>query len=287
MNSYDYIALIYNPKSTGDAPGIARRLSHDIKGAVLVPTKHAGHAIELAKNISLKHHRALIVSVSGDGGYNEVINGVMQAQKESATIAPVVAVVGAGNANDHRRVMRDATLKELILTSKPKPLDLLRLSSPQLDRYAHSYIGFGLTSEVGSELNRTGKGFFRELFAILKTTKEFEPVVIRQNGRKKIYDNMLFANINEMAKVVKLDNTNTPRDGRFELIAVEHKNRLKMLASLLGAVIFGFKNSPSMQGYSFTTEEPLSVQLDGEVVQLTSPQAVSISSIKHAVESLY
>ena len=44
----------------------------------LSPTQHAGHARDLAR-WEAQTGSPLIISVSGDGGYNEVVDGVMQA----------------------------------------------------------------------------------------------------------------------------------------------------------------------------------------------------------------
>lgn len=64
----------------------------------LMPTEHAGHATQLSRSAA-DSGRPLVVSVGGDGGYNEVVNGVMQAGNDQAS----TAVLAAGNANDHRR----------------------------------------------------------------------------------------------------------------------------------------------------------------------------------------
>ena len=66
----------------------------------------------------------LIVSVSGDGGYNEVVNGVMDAGNDRA----VCAVRAAGNANDHRRVTREQPLADAIVAGDVRRIDLLRLT---------------------------------------------------------------------------------------------------------------------------------------------------------------
>ena len=121
---FDHIAVIYNPNSTGNAEKLAKSFASSVKKhkkatgvpVTLVPTKRARHAIELSKTIASTYKRPLIISSSGDGGYNEVVNGVMQAISRHHSARPVVAVLAAGNANDHKRVMRgDEKLINLIL----------------------------------------------------------------------------------------------------------------------------------------------------------------------------
>ena len=104
MSPFDRIVIIFNPHSTGDAPRSAEELHAELTRRLpavpveLCPTRYAGHARDLAREAA-GTGRPLLVSVSGDGGYNEVVDGVMQAGNSEA----VCAVRAAGNANDHRR----------------------------------------------------------------------------------------------------------------------------------------------------------------------------------------
>ena len=82
MAPFDRVVLIFNPNSTGDAKDKAaelrgRALRPGAAAAVeLAATQHAGHARDLARDAA-RRGRPLLVSVSGDGGYNEVVDGVM------------------------------------------------------------------------------------------------------------------------------------------------------------------------------------------------------------------
>ena len=299
MNVFDYIAIIYNPNSTGDAPQMAEDLARKIDAkpksigvkAVLTPTEAERHAITLAKRIASKHKRPLIISVSGDGGYNEVVNGAMQAKEISRSASPVVAVIGAGNANDHRRVMRDKPLIDLITAGKPKSFDLLHIEAKakgfSLNRYAHSYIGFGITPEVGNELNKRDVNLWAEIRMILKTYRIYAPFRIQRNNAEYVLDNLLFANINEMAKIIKLDDKNTVHDGRFEVIELRHRSKIHMLGTLVKAAVIGFKNPPSFQTYSFKTIDALPIQLDGEIEKLPKNCTVTITAKHAAIDSLF
>lgn len=111
MLPFDRVAVIFNPHSTGTARERAEGLRRELAARApalpvdLVPTQYAGHAIELSR-AAASTGRPLVVSVSGDGGYNEVVNGVMQ----SGSTHAVCAVAAAGNANDHRRATKRAPL---------------------------------------------------------------------------------------------------------------------------------------------------------------------------------
>src|SRR4051794_35588548 len=120
MTKFSVICIIYNPNSTGPSEDLARKLADDIRttGAEinLLPTEHAGHATELAFDIATRHDNPLIISSSGDGGYNEVINGALRAQENGAH--PVCAVLPAGNANDHSHALSDRPLAEAVRKGK-------------------------------------------------------------------------------------------------------------------------------------------------------------------------
>ncbi len=293
--AFDYIAIIYNPESTGDAPRLAEELSKDLTKAgftaELQPTKRPKHAIELAESISLKHKFPLIISVSGDGGYNEVINGAMNAKRKSDKARPVVSVLGAGNANDHYRVMHDSPIVELVKEHSVKPLDLIsfhaKLKNNNSERYAHSYIGFGITPEVGDQLNRHGKGLHSELRLILKTFRNFEPFEVIHDKTSRLCDSLIFANINEMAKVVKLDETNSVNDDKFEVIELAHHGKFRLLVNMMRAAVFGFKKPPSYSSYTFEVSEKLAVQADGEIAEIPAHSTVTITSHGEAIESLF
>jgi len=295
MGSFSHIAIIFNPESTGEAPALAKKLAHDLKKRGLTPklqpTDHAGHATEIARRISLAHERPLIISVSGDGGYNEVINGAMEAKKKSRNARPVVSVLGAGNANDHYRVMHDRPIIDLITEHRVRPLDLISISATapeaSLSRYAHSYIGFGITPEVGDELNRHGKNFLSEMKLVIKTFLKFRPFEVIHDGKTRLCDSLVFANINEMAKFVKLDEKNTIHDGKFEVIEFAHRGKPALLVNMLRAAMTGMKNPPSYSAYSFSISKELVVQSDGEIDQLPKGSFITITSHAKAIDSLF
>ena len=100
---FDRVVLIFNPAKARMATRIddlQRDLATGLPGLPirLVPTEFAGHARDLARSVAAAG-APLIVSVSGDGGYNEVVNGVMDVPASRA----VCTVLPAGNANDHHR----------------------------------------------------------------------------------------------------------------------------------------------------------------------------------------
>jgi diacylglycerol kinase (ATP) len=282
VSPFDRIVIVFNPHSTGDAPASAEELHAELARRLpevpleLRPTQHAGHAREIAREVATTG-RPLLVSVSGDGGYNEVVDGVMQAGNDRA----VCAVRAAGNANDHRRTTRERPLADAIVAGDVRHIDLLRLTlgsgSSAETRYAHSYIGVGLTPVVAVDLEEGGKGSWREVVSVVRGFARFRPFPIRlEDGRRRTIDSLLFANISQMAKHATLSEGARPDDGRFEVITQRRTGKLAVLATALRAATRGLGPQPSTTHYAFTALAPMPLQLDGELVELDADTLVSV-----------
>ncbi|MFW5471417.1 diacylglycerol/lipid kinase family protein [Knoellia sp. CPCC 206435] len=283
MSSFDRVVLIFNPQSTGDARELAEGLQRDLAERVpslpveLVPTEHAGHATELAR-AAAEVGGPLVVSVSGDGGYNEVVNGVMEAGNDRAG----TAVLAAGNANDHRRTTKERPLAEAIAEGGVSRIDLLRFTAGgaagDMVRYAHSYIGLGLTPVVAIELEKGDKGSLREMVTVVRSFARFRPFEIElEDGTRQRFDSLVFANIAKMAKVATLAvDQGKPDDGLFEVITLRHKAKWRILATALRASTTGLGKQPSVRSYAFTTVTPLPLQIDGEVMDVPAGSTVRV-----------
>jgi diacylglycerol kinase family enzyme len=293
VTTFDRIAIIFNPQSTGDAPRSAEDLRAELARRLptvpldLLPTRRAGHARELAREAA-GSGRPLLVSVSGDGGYNEVVNGVMDAGNDRA----VCAVRAAGNANDHRRTTRERPLADAIVAGDVRRIDLLRLtvgSGPTAEvRYAHSYIGVGLTPVVAVDLEKGGKGSWKEIVSVVRAFSRFRPFPIRgEDGRRRTIDSLVFANIAQMAKYATLSEAGRPDDGRFEVVAQRRTGKLRVLATAIRAVTRGLGHPSTATHYAFTTLAPMPLQLDGELMELDADTPVAVDIAPRALATLF
>jgi diacylglycerol kinase family enzyme len=286
MPSPSHAVIIYNPHSTGNAKQHAEELKSELAQRLpkleveLMPTRYAGHAIELAYEFATKYVTPLIISASGDGGYHEVINGAIRARNEDAN--PICAVLPSGNANDHARTMHKEPLADLIVGGRTTHLDLLKLeveyeNGTQLARYAHSYIGLGLTPSIAAELNKTTLNSLKATGIVLKNFLGFRPVQILRRGKIVDLDSIIFSTIPEMAKLIKLSTEAKPDDGAYEVISFRHKKK----ADLFGRFVKGVYDNLGAQSredpYSFTMLVKAPVQLDGEVVMLPRGSRVTVS----------
>ena len=286
MPHYTAITIIYNPISTGPGEKLAHQLATDLQKTLpkkiisVMPTEYAGHAEVLAYEAAVASGKPLIISASGDGGYHEVVNGLMKAQLEGAK--PVAGLLPAGNANDHFRELHEHEMVDAILSGKEKVIDLLKLTATSkrqpLIRYAHSYIGLGLTLQGARELNKTQLNTLKEAWIVLKILIHVEPVRLIVRGRQQLYDSLIFSNVSKMSKVLSLSPVAAPDDGKFEVTAFDHRHKLKLLVSLLQATTIGRAEDEQTNRYEFKTTRSTRIQLDGEIKKLKNRTTVTITS---------
>lgn len=291
---YSDVAIIYNPISTGDAPGNARRLHRQLRAAFpkvhveLLPTEDAGHADTLAYGFAGKHKNPLIISASGDGGYNEVINGALRAQEEGAK--PICAVLPSGNANDHARSVQQQPLLQLIKKGRIIELEVLQLEARSTggsqSRYAHSYIGIGLTPKVAVELNRHKLNTFKEAWILVKTLWSLQPVRISLNGKNMEIDSLTCSIVSGMAKVLTISPTAHLQDGLFEVATLRHRAKPVLILRLLKAAITHLGVSRRTDRFMFTLLEPSPVQLDGEIMHLPKNTKIQVTVIPGLLRTL-
>jgi diacylglycerol kinase (ATP) len=293
VTTYSHIVIIYNPSSSGPSAANARKLQRQLQQKLptvscdCIATEHAGHAETLAYEYARQYKTPLIISASGDGGYNEIINGAMRASHHGHQ--PICAVLPSGNANDHSKTLHSQPLLKLIIAGNTHNIDLLHASIRQpndvIERYAHSYMGLGLSPSIAAEMNRIKPNSLQEKIVVLKMIFRFKSFTIAVNNQLLMLDSLVFSNISRMAKVFSLSSTSDVRDGAFELSIFPHSRKRTLLFNILKAIVFHLKPQ-SVARYQFSTVTPLSMQLDGEVLQLPADTSVTIAIATHALTTL-
>ncbi len=292
---FSHIAIIYNPNSTGDSVRNAKKLHKDLVAKLpksvrteLIPTERAGHGEELARDFSTKHKRSLIVSVSGDGGYNEVVNGVIASGSKTS----VVAVLPSGNANDHAKAISEASLLGRILDPHVIKIDSILVEATvggvDWKRYAHSYVGFGLTAYIGKKLTENKLNSFNEKWLVLKYMVLFRSISlkIQPDLRWHKYSSVIFSNIAQMSKVIKLAPEARLRDDRVEVYILRAQSFIRMIFSLLFASTVGLKPTAQVKKLTLRAKRDIAVQLDGEVEVLDAKKKIAVSVARDAIRTL-
>ncbi|RTK94992.1 hypothetical protein EKI60_00845 [Candidatus Saccharibacteria bacterium] len=283
---YSSITILYNPKSTGNSKANAEKLHKALqhKGieSDLRPTDHAGHGEELAYELSKASAHPLVISSSGDGGYNEVVNGAMRAKAEGAD--PTTGVLPSGNANDHYKQVHEGNVVEQIVEGKRRHIDVLTVVTETTDhthkRYAHSYVGFGVTPEISKELNKAKLNAANEIIISLKSLLKSQPFAIRENGKKQEYQSIVMSNLAKMSKVLGLaKKASEVDDGLFEVFALPPSKPF-MFGVIVKSATIGLRYTQQTDKYVFTTIKKQPVQCDGEIFDIKAKATVTVG-IEH------
>lgn len=287
MNEYSSITIIYNDFSTGESELNARAFAKKLertqyKDVVkLIVTERPDHARKIAYEITKRESRPLIISSSGDGGYHEVINGALEAQDSKHT--PTTGLLPSGNANDHYKQLHKPHIIDRITSGEKQVIDVLKIESRINGRpwhkYAHSYIGFGLSSEVGKALNEVDLNSTNELLIFLKTFVKNKPFTIVVGDHALEYQSIIFSNVGKMSKVLSLSKTAKVDDGLFEIFTSD-ANIVKLMGTLVKSVAGVMAHEDRMSSYSCITTDSLNIQLDGEVYTVDANSEVGVT-IEH------
>jgi diacylglycerol kinase family enzyme len=287
MNSPTSVVIIYNPNSTGNGKENAVNLQAELEGAglptiLLRETEYAGHAIEISKELADENDGVMIISSSGDGGYHEVINGVLASNYPDT----LVGVLPSGNANDHWNFVHEGDTAKRIMNGENTHIDLIKVVTPQWTRYAHSYVGLGMTPQIGKELTKAKLNLFNETWLVLTNLFRVRPVKIRMNGRVARFDHIVFSNIGRMSKYLTLAKDASVTDGIIELNTVKSESFITLIRHLVHAATIGNDDARTASKYEFTVLRNTPIQLDGEVYRLKRGETIMVECASRALNCI-
>lgn len=285
------VLIIFNPNSTGDGKSNAAALRAQLRkrspelSVVVTPTKYAGHALEIAAKHA-KDAGVVIVSSSGDGGYNEVVNGILGTKGHRAS----AAVLPSGNANDHYNALSPDDLVKNIATGTVRDIEAIKVESfvdgKKWTRYAHSYVGFGITPKIGKELTMRKLNALNEKWHTLYHLMRFRHIDISRDKVVHRYSSLVFSTIERMSKVIRLDDTTDLDDGKMEVYETEYQSPWQLILTLLRASLRGLSRSDRVKSYQLKTIGKTMIQLDGEVFMLDAQSNITLTCEKSAIRTV-
>lgn len=277
------IRIIYNPNSTGpsrqDALELMRELRTRYKGIDVrtMRTKYAGHGEEIGREYALKGKPMILISSSGDGGYHDLINGVLSVPRHKV----ITGLLPGGNANDHYHALHRGDTLQRLRRADADTIDVIRVevqvNGRPWTRYAHSYAGIGLTAHIGEALTKTKLNRVREVWIVITHLFTHSPVRITVDGKSRRYDSIIFSNIPRMSKVITLADDALVTDGKMEVTELETRNVWTMLTHLVRGATRGFKTERRTDRYEFRCRRRTAMQLDGEVYYFAARTTVTVS----------
>jgi diacylglycerol kinase (ATP) len=254
----------------------------------LFATRGPGDAITLARECAMTDC-GMMVAAGGDGTIGEVLNGLMQAPAESR---PPLAIIPLGRGNDFVRGLpfpkEPHAAVELLTSGKRRRLDVGLLTCQNREGggerqlYFMNLASIGFAADVTHSVASYGRNlggtwpYVRGLVTNLAQWRN-KPARIEVDGvvhacpiftinvaNGKYYGGGMFA-----APGAVLD------DGLFDVVVMEGLSLfevVKYMPNNYNGKFDGIAKIKTMRGrkVSVTTDEPLLVQLDGDVVGITS-----------------
>lgn len=223
-------------------------------------TSHAKHATEIIK--SLPDTVDLVVSMGGDGTFNEIVNGNMQRK-----IRLLICHIPVGTTNDVGAMFgygKDPVKNlKLALDGVVKEIDICTINDKPFVYVA----GFGKFMNVSYETPRELKSKIGQFAYIVEGTKNFlfptplYSLTYKINGKKYSgeYSFMLISNANRIAginniyKDIKLD------DNKFEVILCNLTKKSEIARSLHYLIT---SNITQAKGFEFHRLSELEIEFD-------------------------
>ena len=257
-------------------------------------TERAGHAEEMV--IQWAEDFDVVVSVSGDGTTNEIINGIMKAPSAGLKLA----MFPAGTADDfacnmgYDRKDKEETLKA-ILGKTCRTIDLIRYD----DRYAAVSFGLGVDSEIADGAYKW-KRFRIPAYFYSGLRKCFF------NRRKRYHVRFDYEGQTFEDWVLISILCNAPLFGRYIKIHPEAKMNDGLLGltigrempNLYGLLLFGFACMGGRHGFSrkvsyhqvrnmrIECKSDTYAQIDGEVYKFDTGRVINLSVVPQALKVL-
>lgn len=288
MSEVRRLVIIYNPASTGKSQLTAERFAARVQRRIGLPvelmaTEHRGHGEMLARKAAQRDRHTMIISASGDGGYHEVVNGILQSRNPDA----ITGLLPAGNANDHYSFMHHGDVIRRIGAGRAEHIDMLKIqSSAGWACYAHSYAGVGLTSQINDLLKQYEYHPLREFRLAFHKALNIKPIRVTVTGKTKRLDNLLFLNAGRMSKMVKTGGRASISDGKFEIIEIKAGAVIDLARYFFRAITVGVNDAKQAKTYEFTCEHAMGLQMDGERRQLNAGETITIEVAPRALHCI-
>ena len=280
------LLFIYNPNSgkgniRKEISFILEKLS--IKGYEIrvFPTAKSGDAADMAKNEACNYD--LLVCAGGDGTFNEVARGLMEAEKSGKNI-PVIGYIPVGTVNDFATsldIPKEATdAVDVILNGAEKTVDIGSFSvgeNSKLYSYFTYVAAFGAFTEVSYETSQDVKNVIGKAAYFLEGVKSLQKIrpyhlKISYDGNE-VEDDFIFGMIANSKSVGGFKGITGPEvyldDGEFDAIFVKNPKTPLDLQNIINSFILMDMKTDNIYHFhsgsiNIEAEENLQWTLDGE-----------------------
>ncbi len=274
VTALNYFFIVNPASGRGKGKAFGRRLEEMLSPLKLdyqlVYTDKPMHAQDLAAKAAKDF--AVIVTVGGDGTFQEILNGVVGSQA-------AVGILPVGSGNDFVRAVSIPVDMEkslaLLLRNKRRMIDLAKVNN----RIYHNGVGVGFDAwavHTGNQVTRL-RGNAIYLYAVLHTLINFKPqeVELSFNGAtyQKNYFLITVANGVSLGGGFYLTPDAQIDDGLLDLCLIQNMPKRSIIKNLIKVYSGKHKEDPRVEmvrtkQISIRSEKGFAVHADGELLSL-------------------
>lgn len=280
------LLFVYNPNS--GKGNIRKEISYILESLSaygydirVFPTAKSGDAADITKDIA--NHYDLLVCAGGDGTFNEVARGLMEAKEGGKTI-PAIGYIPVGTVNDFATSLEIpkevANAVDVILNGVEKAVDIGDFRVGEKN-YLHSYFtyvaAFGAFTEVSYETSQDIKNIIGKAAYFLEGVKSLQKIrpyhiKISYNGNE-IEDDFIFGMVANSKSVGGFKGITGPEvyldDGEFDAIFVKSPKMPLDLQNIINSFILMDMKTDNICHFhsgniTIEADEELQWTLDGE-----------------------
>jgi diacylglycerol kinase (ATP) len=281
--------LVVNP-AAGNGRGkkcferLEPRLRAEIPGLEIRFSEHAGHAIEIGREVAGAGYDRLIC-LGGDGTPYETINGLHTDGRPARV--PEIGQIPAGTGNSFLRdfdILTPDQALDAILAGRRRKVDLVefhyREGADTVRRYSLNILGVGLIADIlqltNERLKFLGAAGY-SLAVLIRLVRGMDNrISIEADGRKlEVVDSALVvSNSKYTGGKMKIAPPADPSDGRADLVLFNGVNRREIISIFKGVFSGKHMAHPKVDALqaasiSVVADPPLRLMADGELLGFT------------------
>ncbi len=271
-----------------------RAAGYDFKAYL---TTGAGEATDIARRLA-RHDVPILVCVGGDGTMNEVVNGLIDADRPVSEHTRLLVIpcgtghdlsrsLGVRSVEDAIRALRD----DCVATIDVGRISYLDTQTGQLtSRYFANVADAGLGGATALRINRTSKrfgGLVSYMSSAVRSVASFEPVTVDVTADgETVFDGranmVVFANGAHFAGGMRVAPMASLCDGRLEVFVLEDVGRRALITDIMPRVYRGSHvGRPGVRHLSATRatvrcDEGMLIEMDGEQIGQTPIEVVVV-----------
>jgi YegS/Rv2252/BmrU family lipid kinase len=245
------------------------------------PTRHAGHARELAQQLSLENCAGILV-IGGDGSLHEVVNGLML-RSDPARVPLGLIPAGSGNTvAEHLGCLDPREAARRIVAGQLHPLDVARVATAGTTDYCVNIIGWGSAVDINHTAERLrwlgpSRYTLAALGHIVRARQRRARLTLDGRVIEDEFSFIVGCNTQFTGKGMKLAPAAAMDDGLIDLVLVRHASRWQ-IAALFKAVFDGshvtlpWVEIHRVRSFAIESATADTLNLDGELKGTTPVQ---------------